>query len=223
MSFKDYPWDEHTLTIRFQNLALNQNDIIYVPDGYVRSMPQEERLRSGFDQSRQFNRIPSWTVDSVFYSQVSITASASDYETEGLVRYSEFRTELSMGRDVQSFLYKNLLPLLLLSAVTYITLWFPAEQAGTRIGASITALLTASVMLSSLSSQLPDIGYTVAIEIGFYVYIAMAALLVLLNISVDRNYKAKRFRRVKRLDFMIRLVFPLTVIGTVAAYGAMYY
>ncbi len=222
MSFKDYPWDKHTLTIRFQNPILTESDIVYVPDLAVNSSPQEDRLVSGFDQSRPFNRVPSWIVYSVDFSQVSITETAAEYETEGLVQYSEFRTGLSLERDVRSFLIKNLLPLLLLTIVTYSALWFPADQAGNRIKLLLTGLLTSSVMLSSLSGQLPDIGYTVAIEWGFYVYMGGVALLVLLNIAVDRSYKTKRFVQVKKLEAIIRISFPVVVIGTITAYASRF-
>lgn len=223
MNFESYPWDRHNLTIRVQNPLLTETDVVYVPDSIMLMKPQSERLMSGFDQSRPFNRIPSWTVDAVTFSQMAITSTAEDYETTDLVQYSEFRTGLQLGRNVVGFLIKNLLPLTLLALVTYIALWFPAEQAGTRISFSITAVLTSSVMLGAIANQLPDIGYTVAIEWGFYLYIALAAALVLLNIAVDRSFKAKRFARVKKLDFVIRTIYPTAIFLTVAVYWFKYH
>ncbi|HWV35376.1 MAG TPA: ABC transporter substrate-binding protein [Thermomicrobiales bacterium] len=222
MNFESYPWDRHDLTIRLQNPILTQTDIVYVPDVAVLTMPQSERLVSGFDQSRPFNRIPSWTVDGVDFTQVAITSTADDYDTIGLVQFSEFRAGINLGRNVVSFLIKNLLPLALLALVTYIALWFPAEQAGTRISFSITALLTSSVMLGAISNQLPDIGYTVSIEWGYYLYIALAAVLVFLNIAVDRSFKAKRFARVRKLDILIRVIYPVAIIITVSVYWFKY-
>jgi len=222
MNFESYPWDRHNLTIRVQNPLMTEADVVYVPDNVMLMKPQSERLVSGFDQSRPFNRIPSWTVDAVTFSQMAITSTAEDYETTELVQYSEFRTGLQLGRNVVGFLIKNLLPLTLLALVTYIALWFPAEQAGTRISFSITAVLTSSVMLGAIANQLPDIGYTVAIEWGFYLYIALAAALVLLNIAVDRSFKAKRFARVKKLDFVIRTIYPTAILITVGVYWFKY-
>ncbi|MGN6486094.1 MAG: ABC transporter substrate-binding protein, partial [Thermomicrobiales bacterium] len=218
MSYVDYPWDRHNLTIRFQNPNLTQTDLVYVADPAAIEMSQAERLQSGFDRSRPFNRIPSWQVDSVLYTQASITSSAADYDTEGVVQFSEFQIVMDAGRDVSSFLWKNLLPLVLLTLVTYIAIWFPAEQAGARVGFAITALLSSAVMLNAISGQLPDIGYTVAIEWGYYAYIALSALLVLLTIAVDRSYKAKRMVRVRRLDTFIRVMYPVAILAVAAAY-----
>ena len=222
MDFSDYPWDQHKLTIRFQNLDLTQNDIVYVADPVVIEKPQEERLQSAFDLSRTFDRVPNWQVYSVLYEQVSIASTSSSYATDGVVYYSEFQVTIDTGRDVSAFLSKNLLPLTLLTLVTYIAIWFPAEQAGARIGFAITALLSSSVMLNSISSQLPAIGYNVAIEWGYYAYIGLSANLVLLTIAVDRSFKAKRRARVRRLDNFLRIMYPLAILSVVALYWLVY-
>jgi ABC-type branched-subunit amino acid transport system substrate-binding protein len=222
LDFSDYPWDEHQLTIRFQNPDLTQNDMVYVADPRLLAMSQKERLQSGFDYSRTFDRIPSWQVHSVQYEQESIASSSESYDTSEAVYYSEFRVSMDTGRDVNAFLSKNLLPLTLLTLVTYIAIWFPAEQAGARIGFAITALLSSSVMLNSVSTQLPAIGYNVAIEWGYYAYIGLSALLVLLTIAVDRSFKAKRRARTHRLDNYIRVMYPLAILAIVGLYWLVY-
>lgn len=223
MDFSNYPWDQHELTIRLQNPELTQNDVVYVADPAVIGLSQQERLRSGFDLSRSFNRVPSWEIASVQYQQVSIPSTANEYDTDGIVYYSEFRVTMTASRDVNAFLSKNLLPLALLTLVTYIAIWFPAEQAGARIGFAITALLSSSVMLNSISSQLPEIGYIVAIEWGYYAYIGLSAILVLLTIAVDRSYKAKRYARVRRLDTFLRIVYPLAIAAVIALYWLVFH
>ena len=71
-------------------------------------------------------------------------------------------------------------------------------------------------------SQLPAIGYNVAIEWGYYAYTGLSALLVLLTIAVDRSYKAKRKARVKRLDTFIRVVYPLAILSVVGLFWLVY-
>jgi ABC-type branched-subunit amino acid transport system substrate-binding protein len=222
MDFSDYPWDEHRLRIRFQNPDLTQDDIVYVADPDILRMSQEERMQSGFDYSRSFDSIPNWEVRSVQYEQESIGSSSESYDTNEEVYYSEFRIDMDTGRDVNAFLSKNLLPLTLLTLVTYIAIWFPAEQAGARIGFAITALLSSSVMLNSIATQLPSIGYNVAIEWGYYAYIGLSALLVLLTIAVDRSFKAKRRARTRRLDNYLRIMYPLAILSVVGLYWLVY-
>ncbi len=223
LDFHDYPWDQHSLTIRMVNPVLSQNDLVYVPDPAAMGMSQADRQRSSMDQGRSFNRLPSWSTQEVLFTQVSITSTADNYDTDGLVQYSEFQVIVDIGRDVRSFLVKNLLPLALLALVTYIAIWFPPEQAGARVSFAITALLSSSVMLINVSNQLPEIGYTVAIEWGYYAYLWMSAILILLTIAVDRSYKAKRFARVRKLDAFIRTAYPLSILVVVGTYWWQFY
>jgi ABC-type branched-subunit amino acid transport system substrate-binding protein len=223
MNFQDYPWDQHLLTISMQNLSLSQDDLVYVPDQANLQQSQAERLRSAVDFTRPFNRIPSWIAERVFFSQGSATSRSTTPDPRtGAPEYeqvSTYQVQMSYLRDVGSFLIKNLLPLALLALVTYISLFFSPENASTRIGFSITAILTTAVLLQSISSNLPDIGYTVAIEWGYYAYIGLSAVLVLINITIDRWYKAKRFAAVRQLDRIARVVYPVVLLVVVAAYA----
>ncbi len=226
MDFHDYPWDTHGLQIGFQNKTLNDDDIIYVADAATLDQPQEERLLSGADLSRPFNGIPNWEASRVWFSQNPQTSRSAEIDEDerapGYAQFSEFLVDVTYARDLSGFLVKNLLPLGLLVLVTYISLFFPAEQAGSRTGFAITSILTTAVLLGAISSQLPDIGYTVAIEWGFYVYIGLSAALVLFNIIVERLYKGKRYTIVRRLDYAARIVYPAVVLGVVAMYVIQY-
>jgi branched-chain amino acid transport system substrate-binding protein len=226
LNFQDYPWDQHVLTISLQNVNLSQDDLVYVPDQANLRQSQADRLRSAVDFSAPFNRITSWIAQRVFFSQGTATARSTTPDPHtGAPEYeqvSTYEVQMSYARDVRSFLIKNLLPLALLALVTYISLFFSPENASTRIGFSITAILTTAVLLQNVSSNLPDIGYTVAIEWGFYAYIALSALLVLINIMIDRWYKAKRYAAVRQLDRLARIIYPLVLLIVVAAYAVRF-
>lgn len=223
LDFHDYPWDTHNLRIGFENLTLNNDDIIYVADPSILDQSQEERLLSGADQSRPFNTIPNWEATRVWYSQETQLSRSvlqdEDTLAPGYVEFSEFQVDMTFGRDVTSFLVKNLLPLTLLALITYISLFFSPEQAGSRTGFAITSILTSFVLLGAISATLPDIGYTVAIEWGFYVYIGLSAVLVLFNIIVDRLYKQKRFSVVRRLDIAARILYPSVFVAMIVLYA----
>ncbi|MCA9876448.1 MAG: ABC transporter substrate-binding protein, partial [Thermomicrobiales bacterium] len=223
MDFRNYPWDKHTLAVGLQNVTLSENDIVYVPDRSNLRQTQAERLDSGVDVQRPFNRVPNWIATRVLYAQDSaITRSTTPDSRTGapeLRTASTYEVQMFFERDVRAFLIKNLLPLALLALVTYISLYFSPENASTRIGFSITSILTSSVMLQSISSNLPDVGYTVAIEWVYYVYIALSALLVLVNITLDRWYKARRYAAVAQLDRIARVAYPLVILLVVSAYA----
>jgi ABC-type branched-subunit amino acid transport system substrate-binding protein len=226
LDFRLYPWDKHILTIGLQNVSLSEDDVVYVPDQSNLRQSQAERLSSGVDVTRPFNQVPSWIATRVFFTQDTATTRGTVPDPRSgapeLRSASTYNVQMAFQRDVRSFLIKNLLPLALLALVTYISLFFSPESAGTRIGFSITSILTTSVLLQSISSNLPEVGYTVAIEWGFYIYIGLSALLVLVNITIDRWYKARRFAAVAQLDRIARIAYPLVILAVVTAYAVRF-
>jgi hypothetical protein len=116
--------------------------------------------------------------------------SAEGNGADVIVQFSKCVTEITRPRDVRGFLLKNLLPLGLLALVTYLSHFFAPDQAGTRVGFTVTSILTASVPLESVTGVL-DVGYTVAIEGAFFVYVALSAALMFINIAVERLYKER--------------------------------
>jgi ABC-type branched-subunit amino acid transport system substrate-binding protein len=226
MDFRNYPWDKHTLNIGLQNVSLSEEDVVYVPDQSNLRQTQAERLSSGVDVTRPFNQVPSWIATRVLFTQDTATTRGTVPDPRSgapeLRSASTYNVQMAFERDVRSFLIKNLLPLALLALVTYISLFFSPESAGTRIGFSITSILTTSVLLQSISSNLPDIGYTVAIEWGFYIYIGLSALLVLVNITIERWYKARRYAAVAQLDRIARITYPVVILAVVTAYAVRF-
>ena len=222
MDFRNYPWDEHVLRIGFSNTLLSDDDLIYVADSDTLERTQEERLLSGVDQSREFNKVSSWTAESVWYSQEpQVTRSVTQNPTTsspGYEAHSEFQVDITYSRTVGSFLVKELVPLALLSLVLYITLFFPIDQTAARTGFAITCILTCSVLLQGIANRLPSVGYTVVIEWWFYVFIIMSAILILLGIVIDHYQKAKRPGTVRRLVVSARVAFPLVIVAMAAAY-----
>lgn len=222
MDFRNYPWDEHVLRIGFSNTVLSDDDLIYVADADTLERSQAERLLSGVDQSREFNKVPSWTAESVWFSQEpqitrSVTQNAVT-NSPGYESHSEFQVDITYSRTVGSFLVKELVPLALLSLVLYITLYFPVDQTTARTGFAITCILTCSVLLQGIANRLPSVGYTVVIEWWFYVFIVMSAAIILLGIVIDYYQKAKRPGTVRRLVHGARFVFPLVIIAMATTY-----
>jgi branched-chain amino acid transport system substrate-binding protein len=225
LDFHDYPWDRHTLRIVVQNVTLQAGDVVYVPSPAIIAQPQDVRLRSGSNLAQPFNNVSNWDATQVYFVSEATTGrsvqSAEGNDADTFVQFSKFVTEIAMQRDVRGFLLKNLLPLGLLALVTYLSLFFAPDQAGARVGFAVTSILTASVLLESVTGPL-DVGYTVAIEGVFYVYVALSAALVFINIAVERLYKERRFKAVTRLDTTARVVYPLVCLVTVALYAARY-
>ncbi len=224
LDFREFPFDEQRLPITVQNRSLPTGRVVYAVDPDVTVQPQQERLRSGLNDSLSVLEVPNWRADSLIFFQSSIgnTSVLGDPSIEaglGGVTYSQAATQLQISRDVRSFLVKNVLPLALLGIVLYITLWMPYSDATSRISFGVTGILTGAVMLNSVTSSLPTVSYTVAIEWAYYFFIALAAATIIVTLVGRRWEDARRLADVRVLSIAARTVYPLLVAGVVAMYA----
>ena len=91
-----------------------------------------------------------------------------------------------------------------------------------RIMGPASVLLSGIVLLLSLNNQLPEIGYTVAIEYVFYVYFFLCLFPIIITPIGDRLEKAGKKVALRRLNLSVRIIFPLVVLSTAINYWLLY-
>ena len=227
LAFRDFPFDQQQLVISFQNSSLPSSRMVYAVDPPFLELSVDERLRSGSNASESINAIPSWEpVDfQIYQDTVGTTALLGDPEANvgaSGVDFSVFTADVTITRDLGGFLLKNLLPLGLLAAITYVSLFFPHSQTGERVAFAVSAILTAAVLLTSVTSVLPQIGYTVAIEWGFYAFILLSAICIIIGLAGDWLYEQGRYQELRRLDIFSHVFYPAFIIVVVLAYVYRY-
>lgn len=219
--FHRFPFDRQNVALLLQNRTLPETELVYVTDPTVLTQSQSERLRGGTNTDATIDHIPNWTADHVeFYREtVGSTAELGDHTLDAPTGtfYSQYVTEIRVHRDIGGFLLKNLLPLALLVALTYLSLYFPtASPAGYSIG--ITAILTSAVLLAAVTSPLPEVSYTVAIEWAYYAFILLATGCLLTNLLRQQLSAAGSGDVGDRVVIGARVVYPAAVAATVVAY-----
>lgn len=227
LQFQDFPFDQQNLVITFQNQSLPSSKLVYAIDRDFLVASQAERLTSGSNAAVSINAIPSWQAIEMqlYQGTVGSTALMGDPDANvgsSGIEYSTVTADITMTRDLAAFLIKNLLPLALLAAITYVSLYFPHSQTGERVAFGVSAILTAAVLLSSVTSVLPQVGYTVAIEWGFYAFILLSAICIIIGLVGDRLYDERRYGELRRLDLFSHIFYPVFVAGVVAAYVIRY-
>ena len=76
---------------------------------------------------------------------------------------------------------------------------------------AVTGILTGAVMLNTVTSSLPSVEYTVAIEWAYYVFIALAASTVVVTL-VGRHWQdERRLAAVRALNRFARVYYPVVV------------
>ena len=121
-----------------------------------------------------------------------------------------------LRRNFGIFILKTLLPLFLLVLVVFATLFFPETLFRERITLPVTAILTSAVLLVSVNSQLGDVGYTVAIEIVFYVFFGLCLMTMVAGFGHEKLRQHGQGRVAAVADRAAQVVYVLTVIAVVA-------
>lgn len=227
--FSDFPFDSQILDITIQNVDAPATQLIYAPDPDLLSTTNSDRLQSGVNVGQNIDNIPNWKADSVDFFQQSVGSSASlgdptvvDAATT-TTTYSQYVTQTTISRDVNSFLIKNVLPLLLLVMVTYIALWTPGSDLATRVSFGVTGILTGAVMLNEVTASLPNVDYSVAIQWAYYAFIALSALVVLEGIFSHKLNEDGSLNAARRLDITARILYPLGVLAIAFSYWAKFH
>ena len=220
--FRDYPFDSQRLTLRFDNPNLSTERLIYAIDTIGLKLPKPEAL-----ERQPFQGLQLWNFKDITYFQDSsrVTSTQGDpdlFQSNAQIEYPGLSVRMSFQRKTLVFLSKNLLPLIILTILTYCCLFFPYTMFVPRTMAPASALLSGIVLLLSFNNQLPEVGYTVAMEYIFYVYFSLCLLPILvtaLGTKLDKDGHKKAF---KILNIASWILYPSIVLITIASYAIAY-
>ncbi|KOV90121.1 ABC transporter substrate-binding protein [Nocardia sp. NRRL S-836] len=225
--FRNFPFDHQELSAVLQNRTRTSDQVVYATDREILNQNPEDYLRSGADASRDINQAPNWQARSArFYQQtVGSSDALGDPKAVGAtsgIFYSQYAAEVVITRDVLPFLFKNLLPLALLICVTYLSLFFKPSESAAPVSMGVTAILSTAVLLNNVTSQLPSVSYTVALEWGYYAFILLATCCVLIAMLRKGLANVKRDDAERRLANGARIGYPVYILGIVLIYVASF-
>ena len=144
----------------------------------------------------------------------------TNYETQ----FSGFNVIIDIKRKTLVFLIKTLLPLLLLVLAVYVTLYFPVSLTKERLTIAISAMLASAVLLGAINSQLTDVGYTTAIEYGFYAFFGLCLFCLYAGLMTERLHSRKKNPALAdRFDLAARIIYPLISVSVFAFYYYRYF
>jgi branched-chain amino acid transport system substrate-binding protein len=167
--FHDYPFDQQLLDVRLSNSRLPRDAAIYAIDA------SGLRLAKRGNSASHLSAPSNWTFTRIQYypDTLRTTSTRGDpaaFDTTNETEFSGFSSVINAKRQPLVFLLKTLLALILLVGVVYVTLHFPVSLTKERLTVSISAILASAVLLTNINQQLTEVGYTTAIEYGFYAF-----------------------------------------------------
>ena len=192
-SLKRFPLEHHTLTLSMENNTYTVDKIIYRLD----------QKNSGIDPGIN---IPGWSVKSwsglagihhfpTNLGDQTVGAEGSDYGS------ITFKVEVT--RPVNFFLWKMMLPVLIVLIANWTALLLHPTQLASRVAMTGTALLTTVFLEQGYSSNLPEVNYLVLMDkiyVVVYLLIIASLIQVVIQGALEKRHLLNEFKRAQWVD-----------------------
>ena len=194
----EFPFDKHAIGITMVPTGQPADKVALTVD----------KKNSG---RRETLSIPDWTLG----DPVGVSGEMKHPLTAGTL--SQIYFSITAERLYQYYLWKILMPLMLIVAMSWSVFWINPAKFGPQIGMSATSMLTLIAFQFAMASILPRLSYFTLLDafITASTVLVFAALLVSLTtsylVSIERTETALR------IDRTCRWAFPLTFFVVVVA------
>lgn len=192
-SLKRFPLESHTLAIRIEDNTYTADKLVY----------RFDRRHSGLDSGLD---ITGWTVASWAGSEgnhhydtnlgdETVGGSSSDYSTISF--------EIRITRPLHFFIWKMLLPVLIILLASWTALLLHPAELSSRAAMTGTALLTTVFMQQGYTSKLPELNYLVLLDriyVVVYLLIIVSLFQVVIQGAMDKRHALDDYSRAKLLD-----------------------
>ncbi len=191
-NLRNFPFDDQTFRISLFSAEYGENDVQLVHNDKVTS--RRERLN-----------ISDWKIGGVKGAIGRLSGKLIDF-------YSVYEFKIIAKRITAFYVWKVILPLCLIVAMSWTVFWINPAQFGPQIGMSATSMLTLIAFQFAMTNMLPRLGYFTILDL----FTGGATILVFLALfeALTTSYLVSKERKklALRIDIGCRFVFPLTFV-----------
>lgn len=185
-----FPFDSQQLTLEIQSFTWDAEQVVMVADA----------SKTGFAEDFE---IPEWTITGVRAHEERVDVIRSTKP------YSQFVLTIDIERKSGFYLWKVMLPLLIIVALSWSIFWMLDEKFGIRVRTSATGILTIVAYQFVASQNLPRVGYLTLMDKIMVISFLLLGVTVLESYIVSR-YQADNPERAHSIDRAARWIFPLS-------------
>ncbi len=193
-NLSQFPFDSHVFEIDFIALEEPNNLIEFVAD--TQNTWIGDRLN-----------IEGWSINGVRLEVTPHSFRNSDLQLQ----------KLSLGifadRNPEFFVYRLILLLALVVAMSWVIFWVPPSRFEFQIGIGATTMLTAIAFIFAIGSQLPPVGYLTILDKMVIWAILLIFLSIVEALVAGRMVLAGREKHALRLDRVSRFSFPALLLS----------
>ncbi len=187
-----FPFDSHRMRIRMTTLDY--------PSDQVRL-----ELDTEFTAVADLLNIPDWTIKGL-ESEI-VTGTVPEFDAT----YSILHLDLLASRNSQYYVWKIMLPLMLIVLMSFVVFWISPDRFGPQIGLAATSMLTLIAFQFALTTMLPRLSYFTLMD-----ELILGSTLLVFGSLVEATLTAVLVTRDRtelalRIDHICRWVFPMAL------------
>lgn len=203
-----YPLDHQRLRIFLENSVYTADQLVYV----------EDKNSSGYSAELS---VPGWQIQGFSLESLvrKYSTNFGDTRLETANQYSTLLYSLVISRPVSFFIWKLLLPLIIVVIASWGALLLNPQQVDSRIILPVTALLTTVFLQQSYSSALPDVGYLVLLDKIYavaYFLIIVSILEAIITADWISNSDSSSLNKVFQVDRAVLIIQAIVLICGIA-------
>jgi hypothetical protein len=200
-----FPFDRQTLLVVIESLK--------TPESGVQLKADPDKISIGKDS---FVTLSEWTV-----KELNGKNSTSFFPPEKQ-NYSRVSIEINIQRNSGFYIFKVMVPLLLITIASWSVFWINPQEFSTQIGIAFTNLLTIVALLLVINDSLPKVGYLTFMD-GFTMMCFVAILAAILELVVAHRWETNNnHNRAEKIHHIARWLVPsIFVLGNLILYILM--
>jgi hypothetical protein len=170
---RKFPFDRHVLPISIESFSFDAKKLAFVME--------KEAVTTG-----HLRITDGWQL-----KEIRSRIDEHHYPEEN-TKYSRFTGELVVHRDSGYYLWKIVLPLVLIIAMSWAVFWMDPEELEARMGLAVTSMLAVVAFNFAIADTLPKISYVTRMDVFIvlgYVFIFGAFIENLITHILNRKDK----------------------------------
>jgi hypothetical protein len=197
LRLQSFPFDRQTFHVQLVAVRYQPDEIRFVPD--------QDWIRNGLKQAGGIApkiTLPDWTIEK--WETKPLT-----YALAPGLQYSSYAFEFTASRNVQYYILKVILPLVLIVIMSWAVFWTDPVNASAQLSVAVTSMLTLIAYRFAVDTQLPRLPYMTRLDVLFLIstlLVFFSLIEVVITMILDNKQQTER---AKTIDRYCRAIFPV--------------
>lgn len=196
LDLTQFPFDRQKLEIQIESFAWPSHEMVL-------------HLEAGKVGLADVFNTPPWRVIS-HHAEVRSVREVRDRDA-----FSEFVMVVETERISMPFVYRLMIPLVLVVIASWSVFWLRSTSTG-RFGVTFTAILTVVAFNFIITDKLPSVPEMTYLEALFGISFILLLLVVVENTIIDRLTATGRLAAAAKVDQVSRILFPAMYVAGIA-------